>query len=120
MKLNRYLIQINRLSVWILFALMIIFVVTGYSMAFHVVMRPSVARYPHSSLKELLVFFFLVHALISTKFTMMRVMNRWEAHHGRMVDISLLLLGIPASITILSVEYIYGFSHYCHKQISAR
>lgn len=116
MRINHYLIKINRLSAWILFALMVIFIVTGYAWAFHVVMRPSEARSLHISLKELLVFFFLVHTLISAKFTLKRwkilkrlgVLNRWEIHHEKMVDSSLLLIGLIAFGMILSLGYAYG------------
>lgn len=113
MRINRYLIKINRLSAWVLFALMIIFIITGYGWAFHVVMRPSEARNLHINLKDLLVFFFLVHVLISTKFTLkrwkimnrLRVLNRWEAHHEKLVDISLLLIGLVAFSMVLSLSY---------------
>ncbi len=114
MKINRYLVKINRLSAWILLALMVVFIITGYSWAFHVVMRPSEARYLHSGyLKELLVFFFLMHALISARFTLkrwkimkrLRVLNRWEAHHEKLVDTSLLLIGLLALGSILSLSY---------------
>lgn len=113
MRINYYLVKINRLSAWILLVLMVVFIVTGYSWAFHVVMRPSEARYLHINLKELLVLFFLVHALISARFTIkrwkvmerLRVLNRWEAHHERLIDTSLLLIGLATFITVLSLSY---------------
>ena len=58
------------------------------------------ARRLHTELDLLLVFFFLVHVLISTRFTL----ARWRVGKSRLVDMLLLAAGISFFWLVLSIR----------------
>ena len=54
----------------------------------------------HTKLDLFLVFFFLVHVLISTRFTL----ARWRVGHGQTVNLLLIVIGILSFWFILSIR----------------
>ncbi len=54
----------------------------------------------HTKLDPFLVFFFLVHVLISTKFAL----ARWRVGHAQMVDLLLAVIGILSFGFVLSIR----------------
>ena len=70
------LVKINRISAWALLIFMIVFLVSGYAWVDHIIMPVQQAKYLHTQLDMYLVFFFLVHVLINTKFTLKTLANR--------------------------------------------
>lgn len=79
---------------------MIIFLISGYAWADHIIMSVQQAKYLHTQLDIYLVFFFLVHVLINTKFTLKRL----RIGDGQIVNI--LLIGIGA----ISLWMVYNVS----------
>ncbi|HOO53103.1 MAG TPA: hypothetical protein PLM24_02420 [Methanothrix sp.] len=98
-KSNRLLIRVNRISAWALLVLMIAYIVTGYAWSERIIMSPREAMYWHTSLDLYLVFFFLVHVLISAKFTL----RRYGVRHG-LVNPVLLAIGLVAFASVLRVS----------------
>lgn len=103
-KLNYYLIKINRVIVWILLILMIVFIVTGYGLT-----RPNLiyswtggqinyefSDFLHSNLDVPLIILFFIHVLIEVKFSLMR----WGIKNHKLLNLLILVLGI-ISITII-------------------
>jgi len=99
MKLDRYLLELGRISAWILLVLMVLFIVSGYAWDEKIIMPLQLARWIHTQLDVYLVFFFLVHALVSIKFAL----RRWKVGHERLINLSLLLIGIIGFLLVLSV-----------------
>jgi hypothetical protein len=99
MKLDRYLIKLSRFSAWILLVLMILFIISGYAWTDRILMPLQQARWIHTQLDTCLVFFFLVHVLISARFAL----RRWKVGHDGLINWSLLLIGIISFILVLSV-----------------
>jgi hypothetical protein len=97
---GRLLLKINRLSAWLLLIFMIIFLISGYAWYNRVIMPLQQARYMHTQLDLLLVFFFLVHVLISARFTL----ARWRVGHGRIVSALLMIIGAAFFWFILSIR----------------
>lgn len=58
------------------------------------------AIYMHTNLDLFLVFFFLMHVLISIKFTL----ARWRVGHGQSVNLLLIAIGILSFWAILSIR----------------
>ena len=58
------------------------------------------AIYMHTELDLYLVFFFLVHVLISIKFTL----ARWRVGHAQMVDLLLIVIGVLSFWFVLSIR----------------
>ena len=58
------------------------------------------AIYMHTNLDLFLVFFFLMHVLISVRFTL----ARWRVGHGQMVNLLLIAIGILSFWSILSIR----------------
>jgi cytochrome b subunit of formate dehydrogenase len=100
MEINRYLLKLNRISAWILLVFMIIFLISGYAWSNRTIMPLQLARYLHSQLDMYLVFFFLVHVLISTRFTL----ARWRVGHPRIVGVLLIAVGLMSFWLILSIR----------------
>ncbi|VVB71866.1 Uncharacterised protein [uncultured archaeon] len=100
MNYGRLLVKINRLSAWLLLVLVIIFLISGYAWYNRVVLSLQEARYMHTQLDLLLVFFFLVHALISIRFTL----ARWRVGHSRLVSGLLIIIGVAFFWFILSIR----------------
>lgn len=98
-KSNRLLIRVNRISAWALLVLMIAYIVTGYAWSERIIMSPREAIYWHTSLDLYLVFFFLVHVLISFKFTL----RRYGVKYG-IVNPVLLAIGLVAFASVLQIS----------------
>ena len=58
------------------------------------------AIYMHTELDLFLVFFFLVHVLISIRFAL----ARWRVGHGQMVNLLLIAIGILSFWSVLSIR----------------
>ncbi len=98
-KFNRLLIRINRISAWTLLILMIAYIVTGYAWSQRIIMSPSEAIYWHTNLDLYLVFFFLVHVLISARFTL----RRYGLKYG-LVNPALLMIGLVAFALVFQIS----------------
>jgi hypothetical protein len=98
-KSNRLLIRVNRVSAWMLLVLMITYIVTGYAWSERIIMSPSEAIYWHTNLDLYLVFFFLVHILISAKFAL----RRYGVKYG-LVNPALLMIGLVAFASVLQIS----------------
>ena len=100
MEFGRILVKINRISAWMLLIFMIIFLISGYAWWNDVLLPLRTARAMHTELDLFLVFFFLVHALISIRFSLVR----WRVGHGQIVNLLLLATGIGAFWFVLSIR----------------
>ncbi|HHI04161.1 MAG TPA: hypothetical protein ENL45_01295 [Candidatus Woesearchaeota archaeon] len=71
----KYLTKIDRYAAWILFFLMLLFFITGWSMTgrFQII-RPGLAQNIHTSLCILVFIFFLIHSGIQIYFAF----KRWK------------------------------------------
>ena len=98
-KFKRLLIRINRISAWTLLILMIAYIVTGYAWSQRIIMSQSEAIYWHTNLDLYLVFFFLVHALISARFTL----RRYGLKYG-LVNPALLMIGLVAFALVFQIS----------------
>lgn len=94
------LVKINRLSAWILLVFMIIFLISGYAWNDRILLPLYQAKHMHTNLDLYLVFFFLVHVLISAKFTL----ARWKVGHERLVNLFLVALGVISFWFILLID----------------
>jgi hypothetical protein len=94
------LVKIRRISGWVLLVLMVIFLVSGYSMLNRILLPSPLARYLHFELDLLLVIFFLAHVLTSTRFAL----ARWKVHPTRTLDAMLFLIGVLAFWMVLQVR----------------
>lgn len=94
------LVKLNRICAWLLLIFMVIFLVSGYAWINRSLMPLQMARYMHTELDLYLVFFFLVHVLISSKFTL----ARWKVGHGRIINALLILTGIAAFWLVLLIR----------------
>ncbi len=103
MNVNRYLVRINRISAWILLVFMILFLVSGYAWVDKIIIPTQQARWMHTQLDTWLVIAFLVHALISIRFAL----KRWRIHNEALVNVSLLIIGMAALISVLGIKYLY-------------
>lgn len=94
------LVRINRICAWILLVLMVIFIITGYSWYNHmsIIVNPRQAARIHTALDPVLVLFFLIHTVISARFTLMR-----HGLRGRVVDLLLLFIGLLSYLATLRV-----------------
>lgn len=100
MRVNRYLIKVNRISAWVLLIFMVVYIVTGYAWTDHIIMNLSLARHLHTGLKDYMILFFLVHALISTKFTL----KRWKMPNEKLINLALILIGLTAYALVLTIN----------------
>lgn len=87
---GRILVKINRVSALALLVFMVIFLVSGFAWVDHIIMPVQEAKYLHTQLDMYLVFFFMVHVLINTKFTL----KRWRIGNGQIVNALLIAIGI--------------------------
>jgi len=94
------LVKINRLSAWILLVFMIIFLISRYAWNNGILIPLYQAKHMHTNLDLFLVFFFLVHVLISTKFTL----ARWRVGHERLVNLLLIATGVLSFWFILGID----------------
>jgi len=79
---------------------MIIFLISGYAWWNRSLLPLQQAVSMHTKLDLFLVFFFLVHVLISTKFAL----ARWRVGHAQMVDLLLAVIGILSFWFVLSIR----------------
>jgi hypothetical protein len=97
---NRLLLKLNRFSAWILLIFMVIFLISGYAWTQRIIMPLAQARWMHTQLDLFLVFFFLVHVLLSIRTAIMR----WRVARGVLLDISLLAVGTISFWLIASIR----------------
>jgi hypothetical protein len=79
---------------------MIIFLVSGYAWWNRILLPLKDAIYMHTNLDLFLVFFFLMHVLISIRFAL----ARWRVGHAQMVNLLLIIIGIMSFGAILSIR----------------
>ncbi len=76
LKIQRLLIRINRISCWLLLLVVIIYIITGYSMtgrySFNRLIRPRLALSYHNIMHAPLIILFLIHVGISIYFASKR------------------------------------------------
>jgi vacuolar-type H+-ATPase subunit I/STV1 len=94
------LVKINRISAWVLLIFMIIFLISGYAWNNGILLPLYQAKRMHTNLDLFLVFFFLVHVLISAKFTL----ARWRVGHERLVNLLLIATGVLSFWFILGID----------------
>jgi hypothetical protein len=97
---GRLLVKINRICAWMLLIFMIIFLVSGYAWWNRILLPLKDAIYMHTNLDLFLVFFFLMHVLISIRFTL----ARWRVGHAQIVNLLLIAIGIISFWSILSIR----------------
>jgi hypothetical protein len=97
---GRMLVKINRISAWMLLIFMIIFLISGYAWWNRALLPLQQAMYMHTELDLFLVFFFLVHVLISIRFAL----ARWRVGHGQAVNLLLIVIGILSFWAVLSIR----------------
>ena len=79
---------------------MIIFLISGYAWSNRIILSLQQAKYMHTELDLYLVFFFLMHILISIRFAL----ARWRIGHGRIVSVLLILIGVVSFWMVLSIR----------------
>jgi hypothetical protein len=94
------LIKISRIAAWLLLILMVIFLVSGYAWINRSIMPLRLAVWMHTQLDLLLVAPFLVHVLISARFTL----GRLRVGHKKVVDIVLIMIGVAAFWAVLLIR----------------
>lgn len=97
---GRLLVKINRICAWVLLIFMIIFLVSGYAWWNRILLPLKDAIYMHTNLDLFLVFFFLMHVLISIRFSL----ARWRVGHAQIVNMLLIAIGIISFWSILSIR----------------
>lgn len=100
MNWGRLAVRLNRISAWMLLILMVIFLVSGYAWYNRILMPLQMARNMHTQLDLALVFFFLVHVLISSKFAL----ARWRVGHSGIVNVLLLLIAVASFWLVLLIR----------------
>jgi uncharacterized SAM-binding protein YcdF (DUF218 family) len=100
MEFSRILVKINRISAWMLLIFMIIYLISGYAWYNGVLLSLRQARDMHTELDLFLVFFFLVHSLISIRFAL----ARWRVGHKTIVNLLLLAMGVGFFSFVLSIR----------------
>jgi len=100
LNVGRILVKVNRISAWLLLILMIIFIISGYAWWNMTLLPLHMARRLHTEPDLLLVILFLVHVLISTRFTL----ARWRVGHKKLVDLLLIAAGTSFFWLVLSIR----------------
>jgi hypothetical protein len=90
----------NRISAWVLLVFMILFLISGYAWWNRILLSLNSAKYIHTNLDVFLVFFFLVHVLISIRFAL----ARWRVGHGQVISLLLIIIGVASFAAILSIR----------------
>jgi len=80
---------------------MIVFLISGYAWWNRTLLPLQQAIYMHTNLDLFLVFFFLVHVLISIRFTL----ARWRVGHAQIVDLLLIVIGILSFLSVISIRW---------------
>lgn len=83
-----------------LLVFMILFLISGYAWWNRILLSLNNAKYIHTNLDVFLVFFFLVHVLISIRFAL----ARWRIGHGQVINLLLIIIGIASFAAILSIR----------------
>jgi hypothetical protein len=83
-----------------LLVFMVIFLISGYAWWNGILLPLREARYLHTELDLFLVFFFLMHVLISVRFAL----ARWRVGHPKMVNLLLLAAGTISFWFILIIR----------------
>jgi len=104
----------NRLIVWILLPLMIVFIVTGYGLTkpntIHSltggVLNYKTALYLHTLLDVPLLFLLAIHVIIEIKFSLMR----WGFKNQKLLNLLILILGLICAILIIYVDQARGLA----------
>lgn len=100
LKYGRILVRINRISAWMLLIFMIIFLISGYAWWNRILLPLQMAKNMHTELDLPLVFFFLVHVLISIRFTL----ARWRVRDSPVVNLFLVVIGIASFLFVLMIR----------------
>jgi hypothetical protein len=100
LKLNRFLVKINRISGWLMLIFMVVYLISGYAWTNRIIMSTTQAKYMHTVLDIYMVPVFLAHILISTKFAL----RRWGFHHNAVTDLALLLIGVAFYGLVLMIR----------------
>lgn len=79
---------------------MIIFLISGYAWWNRTLLTLQQARYMHTELDLYLVFFFLVHVLISIRLAL----ARWRVGHRQLVNLLIIAIGIISFWFVLSIR----------------
>ncbi len=79
---------------------MIVFLISGYAWSNRIILSLQQAKFMHTELDLYLVFFFLMHILISVRFAL----ARWRIGHGRIVSVLLILIGVVSFWMVLSIR----------------
>lgn len=79
---------------------MIIFLISGYAWSNRIILSLQQAKFMHTELDLYLIFFFLMHILISVRFAL----ARWRIGHGRIVSVLLILIGVVSFGMVLSIR----------------
>lgn len=79
---------------------MIIFLISGYAWNKEILLPLYMAERMHTNLDLYLVFFFLAHVLISTKFTL----ARWRIGDERLVNLLLIAIGVLFFWFVLAID----------------
>ncbi|HON36051.1 MAG TPA: hypothetical protein PLY52_07080 [Methanothrix sp.] len=79
---------------------MIIFLISGYAWNKEILLPLHMAERMHTNLDLYLVFFFLAHVLISTKFTL----ARWRIGDERLVNLLLIAIGVLFFWFVLAID----------------
>lgn len=94
------MVKVNRICAWLLLVFMVIFLVSGYAWVNRIIMPLQIARWMHTELDLYLVALFLIHVLISARFTL----ARWRVGHGRAVSAVLIAVGIISFWIVLQIR----------------
>jgi hypothetical protein len=89
--MDKFLIKLNRFSAWILLALIVVYIITGYGMLKGII-DPVFSRYLHNILLPIPLFiFFILHICISSSCAL----RRWGAFKdSKSANIYALILGL--------------------------
>ena len=109
--LNRYLMKINRVFVWVLLLFLILLTVSGYGLS-----KPNLihsltgglvdfrtASYLHNVLIVPFLILSLIHIIIEVKFSL----TRWGFKNQKLLNLLMLMLGIAI---VLLIAYVDGVS----------
>jgi len=99
---------VNRVIVWVLLILIVLFVISGYGL-----LKPSLIRsltggridyqmslFIHTTLDTPLLVFLLVHVIIEAKF----LLRRWGVKNEKILNITLMTLGLIFLILIIYIK----------------
>lgn len=105
---NYYILKFDRTITWILLALLIIFVITGYGIVNPQlineltggILTRSLSLYLHATLDVPLLVLLMLHVLIQLRFTLIR----WRVKDGILLNSFIVMLGTFSTILILLMD----------------